>query len=64
VGSSPDEVTRFANSVNPSSRTMALGSTKSLTEVTTGRNYTLNETCEMVWLIRYSHWPARPALVD
>jgi hypothetical protein len=31
----PDEVTGFFNSRNPSSRTMALGSTQSLTEIST-----------------------------
>jgi hypothetical protein len=34
VGSSPDEVD-FFNSPNPSRRTMALGSTQSLTEMST-----------------------------
>jgi hypothetical protein len=35
VGSIPDEVIRFFNSPNPSSRTIALGSTQPLTEMST-----------------------------
>jgi hypothetical protein len=35
VGSIPDEVTGFFNWSNPSSRTMALGSTQPLTEIST-----------------------------
>jgi hypothetical protein len=35
VGSIPDEVIGFFNSPNPSSRTMALGSTQPLTEMST-----------------------------
>jgi hypothetical protein len=35
VGSSPDEVIFFFNLPNPSSRTMALGSTPPLTEMST-----------------------------
>jgi hypothetical protein len=34
-GSIPDEVTGFFNRPNPSSRTMALGSTQPLTEMST-----------------------------
>jgi hypothetical protein len=33
VGSIPDEVTEFFNSPNPSSRSMTLGSTQPLTEM-------------------------------
>jgi hypothetical protein len=36
VGSIPDEVTGFFSWPNPSSRTMALGSTQPLTEMSTG----------------------------
>jgi hypothetical protein len=35
VGSIPDDVIGFFNSHNPSSRTMALGSTQPLTEMST-----------------------------
>jgi hypothetical protein len=35
AGSIPDEVTEFFNWPNPSSRTMALGSTQPLTEMST-----------------------------
>jgi hypothetical protein len=35
AGSSPDEVDFFSNWPNPSSRTMALGSTQPLTEMST-----------------------------
>jgi hypothetical protein len=35
VGSIPDEVTGFFNRPNPSSRIMAVGSTKPLTEMST-----------------------------
>jgi hypothetical protein len=35
AGSNPDEVIGFLNWPNPSSRTMALGSTQSLTEMST-----------------------------
>jgi hypothetical protein len=35
TGSIPDEVTGFFNLLNPSSRTMALGSTQPLTEMST-----------------------------
>jgi hypothetical protein len=35
AGSSPDEVDFFFNLPNPSSRTMALGSTQPLTEMST-----------------------------
>jgi hypothetical protein len=35
VGSIPDEITGFFNLPNPSSRTMALGSTQPLTEMST-----------------------------
>jgi hypothetical protein len=38
VGSIPDEVTGFFNWFNPCSRTMALGSTRPLTELST-RNF-------------------------
>jgi hypothetical protein len=38
AGSSPDEVIGFFNWPNPSSRTMALGSTQPLTEMST-RNF-------------------------
>jgi hypothetical protein len=36
AGSNPDEATGFFNRPNPSSRTMALGSTRPLTEMSTG----------------------------
>jgi hypothetical protein len=37
AGSIPNEVTGFFNCPNPSSRTMALGSTQPLTEMSKGR---------------------------
>jgi hypothetical protein len=38
AGSIPDEVIGFFNLPNPSSRTMALGSTQALTEMSTRKN--------------------------
>jgi hypothetical protein len=64
AGSIPDEVTGFFNLTNPSSRTMALGLTQPLTEIST-RNHprskgwternaeNLTATCE---LIVYKIW--------
>jgi hypothetical protein len=58
AGSIPDEVIRFFNWLNPSSRTVALGSTEPLTEMNTrnlprgkgrpARNADLTAICETI----------------
>jgi hypothetical protein len=43
AGSLPDEVIRFFNLLNPSSRTIALGSIQNLTEMSKAGNFAISE---------------------
>jgi hypothetical protein len=60
AGSSPDEVILFFNSPNPSSRTMTLGSTQPLTEMSI-RNLPGLST---LWAFTACYWIALPFISD